>query len=101
MYLAAMSLSLKEVQKVAKLSRIRFSDEEAAKYQKSLNRIFGWIDELQEVDTKGVEPLYNVHDAHCSLFEDVVAESDQSKEVLANSPVEPVQNFYRVPKVVE
>lgn len=96
-----MSLSLKEVQKVAKLARIRLADGQAEKYQQDLNRIFEWIDELQEVKTQGVEPLYNVHDGMCPLFDDVVTESNKVDKVLANSPIKPIQNFYRVPKVLE
>ena len=96
-----MSLSLNEVQKVAKLARIRLSESEVAKYQQNLNRIFDWIDELSELKTDGVEPLYNVHDGICPLFDDVVSQQNKAEDVLANSPVEPIQNFYRVPKVVE
>lgn len=96
-----MTLSLDEVRKVAKLARLRLQKDQEEKILDDLNRILSWIDELQQLDTGGVKPLYNAHDATCPLFEDEKSEEESIEKVLSNSPVEPIQNFYRVPKVIE
>lgn len=96
-----MSLSLEEVRKVARLARLKLDEEQEKKFLQDLNKTFAWIDELQEIDTGGVEPMYNVHDAICPVFEDDINEGNSVDSVLANSPTKPIQNFYRVPKVIE
>lgn len=96
-----MSLNLAEVKKVARLARLKLEEGEEKKLLEELNKIFAWIDELQELDTGGVEPLYNVHDASCPVFEDEPVKENTVEDVLANSPVKPIQNFFRVPKVIE
>ena len=58
-----MSLSLEEVRKVARLARLRLSPEEELRYLEQLGKVLGYVDQLNEVPTAGVEPLAHPHDA--------------------------------------
>lgn len=95
-----MSLDKETVQKVARLSRIRMDEAEIEQRQKSLNSILGWIEQLQEVNTNGVEPLSNVANIELKLRKDEVTDGDCAYDVLKNAPEE-TQGFFVVPKVVE
>ena len=95
-----MSVTINEVRHIAKLARIAMSDEELARLEPELNNILGWIEQLGEVDTEGVEPLTAVIDQKLRLREDVVNDGDCRDEVLANAP-EAQHGFFAVPKVIE
>jgi aspartyl-tRNA(Asn)/glutamyl-tRNA(Gln) amidotransferase subunit C len=90
----------KTVQKVARLSSIEMSDEQLDNMAPQLSKILGFIEQLSEVDTEGVEPLANVVDIDLRLREDVINDGDCADKVLANAP-ESTQGFFVVPKVVE
>jgi aspartyl-tRNA(Asn)/glutamyl-tRNA(Gln) amidotransferase subunit C len=90
----------KTVQKVARLSSIEMSDEQLDNMAPQLSKILGFIEQLSEVDTEGVEPLANVVDIDLRLREDVINDGDCVEKVLANAP-EATQGFFVVPKVVE
>lgn len=95
-----MSLTLDEVKKIAHLARIKIDDKEAEKYQGELNKIFDWIEQLQEVDTENTEPLYSVADHNQPLRDDVISDGDIKDDVLANAPISKYDHFV-VTKVVE
>ncbi len=95
-----MSLSNDDVKKVAKLARIALSDEEVVAHTDELNSIFGWIEQLQEVDTDGVTPMAGVGAFTQRLREDVVSDGNVKEQVIANGP-ETSYGYYVVPKVVE
>ena len=95
-----MSVDINQVRHIAKLARIAMSDEELARLEPELNNILGWIEQLGEVDTEGVEPLTAVIDQKLRLREDVVNDGDCRDEVLANAP-EAQHGFFAVPKVIE
>lgn len=95
-----MSIDEQTVRKVARLSRIAITDEEAKQRTADLDGILNWIEQLAEVDTEGVEPLANVADITLHLREDVINDGGDAHKVLANAPEE-TQGFYVVPKVVE
>lgn len=95
-----MSLDLAAVRRIARLARIRVDDVEAARMQSELNGILGWIDQLNEVDVTGVEPLTGGALMAMRMREDVVTDGDQAEAVLANAP-DRDGCFYGVPKVVE
>ncbi len=95
-----MSLTLDQVKRIAHLARIKVDDAEVTKYQGELNKIFGWIEQLQEVDTDGVAPLYSVADHPQPLREDVISDGDIKDDVLANAPEAKYDHFV-VTKVVE
>ena len=95
-----MSLSTQDVKKIAKLSCIKITEEEAAKYQVELNSIFQWIEQLQSVNTDGVEPLCGVEGQMTKTREDVVTDGDKRDQVLKNAPVAKY-GYFAVPKVIE
>ena len=79
-------ISEQEVKKIAELSRLSLTNEELKKRTKDMNNILDYMDTLNEIDTKNVEELYNVHDMNNSLREDNYESSLDKKDVLANSP---------------
>jgi aspartyl-tRNA(Asn)/glutamyl-tRNA(Gln) amidotransferase subunit C len=95
-----MSLSLQEVKRVAWLARIEITDAEAAAAQGHLNDIFKLIEQMQSVDTDGVEPMAHAQDVVQRLREDRITEADQ--HALYQSIAPQVENgLYLVPKVIE
>ena len=95
-----MSVTADTVRHVAKLARIAMSDAEIAELVPELNQILGWVDQLAEVDTDGVEPLTAVIDLKLRLRDDVVTDGDVRDKVLANAP-DAQHGFFAVPKVIE
>jgi aspartyl-tRNA(Asn)/glutamyl-tRNA(Gln) amidotransferase subunit C len=95
-----MSVNIDQVRHIAKLARIAMSDSELAKLEPELNNIIGWIEQLGEVDTDGIEPLTAVIDQKLRLRDDVVNDGDCREDVLANAP-EAQHGFFAVPKVIE
>jgi aspartyl-tRNA(Asn)/glutamyl-tRNA(Gln) amidotransferase subunit C len=95
-----MSIDIATVRKVAKLAHIREEEGRLAGLAAELSGIMGWIDQLDEVDTEGVEPMTSAVAARLPMREDVVTDGGDAEEVLANAPA--VRNgFFVVPKVVE
>ena len=95
-----MSVDTKQVRHIAKLARIAMSDGEIEALVPELNAIIGWVEQLGEVDTDGVEPLTAVIDQKLRLRDDVVNDGDCRDAVLANAP-EAQHGFFAVPKVIE
>jgi len=95
-----MSVDTATVRRVARLARIKVSDDEAERMTHELNSILGFVEQLGEVDVEGVEPMTSVVTMSMRMREDVVTEGADPARVLANAPVSD-QNFYTVPKVVE
>jgi len=95
-----MSVSPEQVRHIAKLARIAMSDEELDRLLPELNNILGWVEQLGEVDTDGVEPLATVIDQKLRLRDDVVNDGNIRDAILANAP-EAQHGFFAVPKVIE
>ena len=95
-----MSVSTEQVCHIAKLARIAMSDEEIERLAPELNNILGWVEQLGEVNTDGIEPLTAVIDQKLRLRDDVVTDGNIRDEVLANAP-EAQHGFFAVPKVIE
>jgi aspartyl-tRNA(Asn)/glutamyl-tRNA(Gln) amidotransferase subunit C len=95
-----MSVDINQVRHIAKLARIAMSEEELERLVPELNNILGWIEQLGEVDTDGIEPLIAVIEQKLRLREDVVDDGDIRDEVLANAP-DAQHGFFAVPKVIE
>jgi aspartyl-tRNA(Asn)/glutamyl-tRNA(Gln) amidotransferase subunit C len=95
-----MSVTNEQVRHIARLARIAMSDEELERLLPELNNILGWVEQLGEVDTDGVEPLTAVIDQKLRLRHDVVNDGGIRDEVLANAP-EAQHGFFAVPKVIE
>lgn len=94
-----MSLDPATVRRIAKLARIRVEDDQVAPLQAQLNSILGWIDQLNEVNVEGVEPLTGLQMA-ARMREDEVTDGGIAEQVLANAP-DREGPFFTVPKVVE
>jgi aspartyl-tRNA(Asn)/glutamyl-tRNA(Gln) amidotransferase subunit C len=95
-----MSLSIDDVKRIAKLARIRVTEEEAVGYQGQLNGIFGLIEEMQAVDTAGVQPMSHAQDLAQRLRPDAVTEPDRRAAFQAVAP-QTENGLYLVPKVIE
>jgi len=95
-----MSLDKDAVRKVARLARIKMTDEELDQTGEKLNNIISFVEQLSEVDTDNVEPLPSPVDIKLKLRADKVTDGGYAEDVLANAPEE-MENFYVVPKVVE
>jgi aspartyl-tRNA(Asn)/glutamyl-tRNA(Gln) amidotransferase subunit C len=97
---ASMSVDTQQVRHIAKLARIAMSDAEVEAMVPELNNILGWVEQLGEVNTEGVEPLTAVIDQKLRLRDDVVNDGDCREAVLANAPAAE-HGFFAVPKVIE
>ncbi|AIF80826.1 aspartyl-tRNA amidotransferase subunit C [endosymbiont of Acanthamoeba sp. UWC8] len=95
-----MSIDSSVVKKIAHLARIRITDEEASGYEKELNSILNWVEQLNEAETEGVEPLRSVINAELPRRKDEVTDGGIQEAVLKNSPTSKYGCFV-VPKVVE
>ena len=97
-----MSLDAATVKRVANLARLRLEPEESSRLQGEINAILGWIEQLQAVDTTGVEPMAGGNPGGASLpwRADEVTDGGRAEAVLANAP-DRVGDWYAVPKVVE
>jgi aspartyl-tRNA(Asn)/glutamyl-tRNA(Gln) amidotransferase subunit C len=95
-----MSVTPDQVRHIARLARIEMSDAEIEALAPELNNILGWVEQLGEVNTDGVEPLTAVIDTKLRLRDDAVSDGDCRDEVLANAPGAE-HGFFAVPKVIE
>lgn len=95
-----MSVDQATVRRIARLARIRISDNEVPKLEGELNRILDWIELLNEVNTADVEPMTSVVSMQMRKREDAVTDGGYPERVTANAP-QSDDNFYMVPKVVE
>ena len=95
-----MSLDRKDVQRIADLARIRMEPEQLDTMVGELNAILSWIEQLNEVDTDGIEPLTSVTGHALPLRPDTADLAVGPDTVLGNAP-DRAADFYAVPKVVE
>jgi aspartyl-tRNA(Asn)/glutamyl-tRNA(Gln) amidotransferase subunit C len=95
-----MSLSLDQVQRIADLARIELAPGEAEQTRDQLNGIFVLIEEMQAVDTAGVEPMAHAQDVAQRLREDRATETDRHVAFQKIAP-EVEAGLYLVPKVIE
>ena len=95
-----MSVDLATVTRIARLARLRLAPGEAEPLVAELNAILGWIEQLGEVDTAGVEPMAAVIPNTLRWRADAVTDGGVVDEVLANAPAREA-GFFAVPKVIE
>ena len=105
-----MSLDKDTVARIARLARLKVPDDELAPLANELSGIMSWIEQLNEVDTKNVEPMSSVSDVTLPMRADKVTDGGIATKVLSNAPggavyIEPTDRgaggFFTVPKVVE
>ncbi|WP_375691982.1 Asp-tRNA(Asn)/Glu-tRNA(Gln) amidotransferase subunit GatC [Pseudooceanicola sp. LIPI14-2-Ac024] len=95
-----MSIDTETAARVAKLARIKVEDDALPALANEFNTILGFIEQLNEVDVDGVEPMVSVEPMRLKRREDVVTEGDQADRILKNAP-DAREGFFAVPKVVE
>ncbi len=95
-----MTIDLKTVKHISKLSRISINEEKAKKLEKDLNSIFKFIEKLNQLDTEKVDPLTSIADTVLQLRKDEIKSLNIRDQILKNSP-EDNKDFFVVPKVVE
>ncbi|WP_310619527.1 Asp-tRNA(Asn)/Glu-tRNA(Gln) amidotransferase subunit GatC [Flexibacterium corallicola] len=95
-----MSVDLSTVKRVAGLARIKVSNEQAEKMTGELNTILGFVEQLDEVNIDGVEPMTSVVEQSMKKRVDGKTDGDKADEIISNAPVSE-DNFFMVPKVVE
>ena len=95
-----MAIDAATVRRVAKLARIREPEERLEPLARELSSILGWIEQLGEVDTDGVEPMASAVAVKLPLREDVVTDGGDAGAILSNAPAKS-NGFFVVPKVVE
>jgi aspartyl-tRNA(Asn)/glutamyl-tRNA(Gln) amidotransferase subunit C len=88
------------VRRIARLARIKITDEEAKGLEGELSGILNWVEQLAEVDTENVEPMTSVVPIKLKMRDDVVNDGEKVDDVTANAPMSE-DGFYVVPKVVE
>lgn len=95
-----MSIDTETARRVAKLARIRVEEEALPALAAEFSAILGFIEQLNEVDVEGVEPMTSVTPMRLPRRPDVVTDGNQQAAVLANAP-DAREGFFAVPKVVE
>ncbi|MBN9135023.1 MULTISPECIES: Asp-tRNA(Asn)/Glu-tRNA(Gln) amidotransferase subunit GatC [Phyllobacterium] len=95
-----MSVDISTVKRVARLARIAVSEDDATRMTGELNAILGFVEQLNEVDVAGVEPMTSVTPMAMKKRRDVVNDGGKAADIVANAPVTE-ENFFVVPKVVE
>lgn len=94
-----MAVSIKDVEKIAKLAKLSFSDEEKETFTQQFNQILSYIEQLNELDTDDVEPTAHVLDLKNVMREDKAATWLTQEEAVANAP-KSKNGFFSVPKVI-
>ena len=95
-----MAIDAATVRKVAHLARIKTPEDRLEPLAKELNGILAWIEQLDQVDVEGVEPMTSNVAQPLRLREDVVTDGDKIADVLSNAP-KSADGFFVVPKVVD
>lgn len=95
-----MALTTKDTQKIAKLARLRMEAGEVEHFTNEINGILHWVEQLQEVNTDGVEQMTSVANLTLPMRADAVTEGGIQEQVLANAPMADYGCFV-VPKVIE
>lgn len=91
-------ITKKEVEHVAKLARLELSEEEKEKYTEQFSNILDYFNQLNEVNTEGVEPMVHVLPVRNVMREDKAEVSSEREAILGNAPVEE-DGFFKVPKI--
>ena len=95
-----MSIDLKTIKHISKLSRISVDEEKADKLADDLNSIFNFIEKLNQLKTDNIEPLTSVVETTLKLRTDEVKSKDLREQVIKNSPQDN-EDYFVVPKVIE
>lgn len=96
-----MLIDIKITKRIAHLAKIELNEKEIEEYSKDLSKILSWMEELQKVDVKGIEPVTSVNDNKLFEREDLeFKEKIEKEEILLNAP-DKNEDYFIVPKVIE
>lgn len=95
-----MSVDQATVRRIAHLARIAVTDDEVPHLQEELNSILGFVEQLDEVDVSGVEPMTSAVEMTMKKRDDIIADGGYPDEVVRNAPLSE-DHYFVVPKVVE
>ena len=95
-----MTIDLKTIKHIAKLSRISVSEEKAKKLAGDLNSIFDFIEKLNELKTEKITPLTSIAETTLKLRHDEIKSKNIREQIVKNSP-EKNEDYFVVPKVIE
>tara|TARA_A100000171_G_C2118820_1_gene139503 strand:+ start:291 stop:578 length:288 start_codon:yes stop_codon:yes gene_type:complete len=95
-----MEISKKTIEKIAHLARLKINEADLEPMQERLSSILTWVEQLSEVPTDNIEPMFSVHLDHMPCRSDKVTDGGCADDVLSNAP-ESALEMYSVPKVVE
>ncbi len=95
-----MSLQQSEIRTIARLARLTVREEQIPEYQQALGNILGLVEQMQAVNTDGIEPLAHPLEIGARLRPDAVSETDQREKFQQIAP-ETENGFYLVPRVIE
>ncbi|HLR35016.1 MAG TPA: Asp-tRNA(Asn)/Glu-tRNA(Gln) amidotransferase subunit GatC [Tissierellales bacterium] len=93
-------ISREKIKNIAKLSMLKFCEEEIELFTETFNERIEYIDGIQRIDTEGVKPTYQVNNNYQYLREDVIGESFSREEALKNAPNEQF-GYFKLPKVLD
>ena len=95
-----MAVTIPEVEKIAQLAKLKFTEDEKLKLQKDMNQVLEYIEQINELDLDNVEPLENINETENIVREDVVKPSLTTDEALKNAPAK-TGRYFKVPKVID
>lgn len=95
-----MSVTINDVDKIAKLAKLKFAEDEKIKLQNDLNKILEYIDQLNEINLDKIEPLENINESENVLRKDETVKWLSTEEALKNAPAK-TGKFFKVPKVLD
>jgi aspartyl-tRNA(Asn)/glutamyl-tRNA(Gln) amidotransferase subunit C len=95
-----MSVTELQIKKVCDLAKIATSDQQISDLTKKVSIVLDWVEKLNSIDTKGIEPLHNVHNAILKLNNDIINQKNDIADIFKNSP-NSLYNYFCVPKVIE
>lgn len=94
------NVTQKDINKISRLAKIELPQEGCDELSKQLNDIIGWVDKLNEIEAKDIQPLTNVHGESLCLHKDEVLDGGITEDVLKNAP-DAKYEYFTVPKVIE
>lgn len=95
-----MSIDRNDIVNVSHLAKIHLNEDDVPELTDRINRILSMVDEMQSIDTSGVEPMANPLDAVQQLREDVISETNQREVLIRNAPMSE-DGLFLVPKVID
>ena len=95
-----MQIDNQTIRKIAFLSRLKVEDDKIEETKAEVEKILEWGDQLQEVNTEGVEPLVSVNTNNLQMREDEITDGNIADKVTANAPMKEY-GYFAVPKVIE